>query len=529
MASEAYRGLLRILSNYGRLSATLLLGLVYVPIFLAWLGEDAFGLLTLMGTSVGIAAMATEMSRNAMLRELASKYHGDDEAQFLSVYNSAYVVSTGAGIVTAIGLAIVLLLLPLLKVSADFLVPARWLVVGHGSSMIAILLVQPATNMYRVKEWFLLDNIWLVARRAAHLFSGLILIYAFNVTEPSKGLIWFSILLGSILVSLSLLKAGLIMLIDRRLLPRPGRISRPALRAVAGDFGMQSFVTVAMNIHERAAQVIVYVVFGGLGTTIYGVSLRLSAYIRMLTFGVTGGLETVSARIGGSMRSGAMQDLLRHTTRLHAFVSIPAVLAIFILAPALLTLWIGKALTNPSSTIPIATTVVRILCFALLSRSLSDGWIVVLYGSGHLKQYAPLVIVGGLVNPLLTVLLLWVLPEGWKFKSPALAFALIMTVVHLGMLPAVAARCFQTTYREVVTPMLRPIIVTFALSPILIYGSNVAHQSILRLMGIVIAYGGAYIIASWFIVLTADERKRFSSAAFRRLQPHLLRSSISGN
>ena len=57
MASEAKKGLLRIVANYARLLTTLVCGLAVVPLLVAWLGDQAFGLIALMGSSIGFAAL----------------------------------------------------------------------------------------------------------------------------------------------------------------------------------------------------------------------------------------------------------------------------------------------------------------------------------------------------------------------------------------------------------------------------------------------------------------------------------------
>ena len=527
MATEAYRGLLRILGNYGRLAASLALGLIYVPIFLLWLGEEAFGLLTLMGASVGIAAMATEISRKSMLRELAAAHHGTDEAWFRSVYNSSFVVSLAAAGITTLGFAILLACLPLLEIPPHLGVATWWLVVGQAFIIITRIIMQPAINMYVVHERFFLSNLWMVIRKASHLATALLLIYGFQITEPASALIAFSITLAGIQTLITAVQVVMMLIIDRRLMPHPSTIRRDAIWNVTQNFGMQTFVTLAMNIHERIAQVIVNLVFGPVGNTIYGVSLRLSAYSRMVTMGATGGLETVSARLGASSQSAVVKDLLYHTTRLHTAVSVPAGLAIFILAEPVLWHWVGHALDDPHTSIPIATTVVQILMFALVSRAISDGWIAVMYGTGHLKRYALVVIAGGLANPVITIVLISMLPAEMKFNGPAIAFAAILTGLHLFGLPVIVARCFDVTYSEVVKPMLRPSAVAVVLSPILVYGSTFAYTSIWWLGATLAAYGAAYAVGGWLFTLTMQERRRFSSAAMRRISVFTMGNNVT--
>ncbi|HBZ96462.1 MAG TPA: hypothetical protein DEO57_01295, partial [Phycisphaerales bacterium] len=92
--SEARRGLIRITTNYGRLMATLVIGLILVPVQLAWVGPNGFGLIAAIGASTGLAAMLQDIMRQSMVRELGTVWHAanapdsgpEERAHFRSVY-----------------------------------------------------------------------------------------------------------------------------------------------------------------------------------------------------------------------------------------------------------------------------------------------------------------------------------------------------------------------------------------------------------------------------------------------------------
>ncbi|MEI2825136.1 MAG: hypothetical protein V9F04_01150 [Dermatophilaceae bacterium] len=48
---------------------------------------------------------------------------------------------------------------------------------------------------------------------------------------------------------------------------------------------------------------------------------------------------------------------------------------------------------------------------ALTARAISDGWTMILYGAGFLRVYAPLVLVGAMFNPAITLGVLWSIPQ----------------------------------------------------------------------------------------------------------------------
>jgi hypothetical protein len=303
------------------------------------------------------------------------------------------------------------------------------------------------------------------------------------------------------------------------LIPRPGMLSGRAMREVLGTFGLQTTVTMATNVHEKITQIIMNLLFGVVGNTIYGIALRLSAYVFMATSGVTAGLEAVSARLNADeSRFGAVRELLYHTTRLHTFVAIPAGILVFVLAEPLITLWVGRALDDPATTVPLTVMTVHILMFALISKAISEGWIAVLYGAGYLRRYAPLVVAGGFLNPALVGVMLLFAPEEMRFYVPAIAYAVALTLVHMILFPVVAARCLEMTYGEVVLPMLRPTTVAFVCGVIPLSAHFAVRQWTLLDIALVFGlFGSTYAVLSWMFTLTAAERQRFGGAILRRI------------
>ncbi|MCH2136955.1 MAG: hypothetical protein MK101_10310, partial [Phycisphaerales bacterium] len=75
MASEALRGLVRIGSNYTRLLATLVFGILLVPLLASWLGADALGLFLFLIAQAGLAAIFQDIMRTSLIRELAAAWH----------------------------------------------------------------------------------------------------------------------------------------------------------------------------------------------------------------------------------------------------------------------------------------------------------------------------------------------------------------------------------------------------------------------------------------------------------------------
>ena len=101
MPSEARRGLSRVTTNYARLLATMAIGLVVVPLQLAWVGTEGYGLIALLASSIGIGGMLQDTMRHSMVRELGAAWH-TDKAAFARVYATSFWISGAIAVISAV-------------------------------------------------------------------------------------------------------------------------------------------------------------------------------------------------------------------------------------------------------------------------------------------------------------------------------------------------------------------------------------------------------------------------------------------
>lgn len=483
--SEARRGLIRITTNYGRLMATLVIGLVLVPLLFKWVGADGFGLIAAIGASSGLAAMFQDIMRQSMVRELGTVWYDmntpdhDDEAvqHFRRVYASAFVLCGGIALLTA-GIFILFLWLlsgaiwPFDTLPEEYRIAGQWILMADGISTCLFILLAPAYNMYVVTERFLENNLWFTLKRLTYLVSALVLFIVFGSDQVELSLKLYGVCVASLSMLILLVAVGRIMLGDARLRPKLGMADRRALREIIGTFGWNSAVVTAMNLHERIGIWIMLGAFGLWGSTVFSLSLRLVSYVRMLTLGMTFGLDAVSARLSTGENTAAFQSVVRHSTRLIGYVSIPAAITVFLLAEPLLHLWVGQTVQASDTAlglqvIPATAVLVKIMIIGMLSRAISEAWMKLLYGAGHIKQYAPLVLAGGIANPIIAYLLIQWMPESMSWTGAAISFGGVLLVVQLIVLPLTNARNLGTNWQAIAGALCRPAIL--AAIPAVIY------------------------------------------------------------
>ncbi len=518
MPSEARRGLIRIAANYARLAATVILGIILVPVLLHGIGRDGYGLYALLGSTLGLGQMFREIMRYSMNRELGHAWHTHGRPDFPATYNAAIVISFGLALLAAVVFAVLFMLIPVLQIPEALHDAARWTIIAGGVNTFFVVLVGPQFNMYMVTERMVSWNLRTALERIGYTSVAVVLFIVIGIDDPARGLTLFSIIGNAVSLAIYAVAVITIVAAEPLLRPKVSLASRTAVRAIIGTSGWNAVTTAAMNLHLRLDQIIVNVFFNVIGNAAFGLGVTLTSYVRMLTVGMTDGLDAAAARLTAGDQKEAVNSLLAHSTRLHALVAIPAGLTVLVLAEPLLDVWVARRVAAAAELVPLAVPIVQTLIFGLTLRAMADNWTRVLYGSGHVARYAPYFLIGGLLNPVLSIVLIKALPSEYGMIGPALAFSIIILFIHFLLLPVIGSRCLGVPIGAMFMPILRPAIVTAMCSPILV----VAHLAIERwtLVHLVLVVGmfvAVYAPLAWLIVVGRDERKWLRNAAARRV------------
>lgn len=526
MASEVGRGIRRIGANYARLFTTLALGLIEVPLLMYWLGKEGFGLTGLLGPTIGLTSIIQDMVTRSMVREIGVAYHSGDPERFKRVSNSCWVISIAAAALSALlFLILVFFVIPVLEIPDHLKASAQVFAVGGGVASCAMILLTPTANMYTVSERFGLQNLWQILRRAASVASAGALLLIMGTADKAANVAAYGIAFNACSILILVVSVLLMWKWDPRTRPRPSLATRATLREIWGTFGWNSLVTFALNVADKVPQIIVNRYFGLDGNAVYALARRLGFYARMITVGATFGLEAVSTRVASRRddpRKGVL-NLLKHTTRLHTFVAMPAGIAIAIMAEPLLRLWLGRTVENPEVIIPPAAIVVQILTVASVARGISEGWMRLLYGAGLVRHYAMTVVWSSIATPLLSWAAVAFLSDPLRYYSPAWVYTALFVISYMVVLPWIGAKALQISMGAFLQPMARASVASAACAPVLVAGLLIEQRANLSAwfdFGIVgatcAAYGACFALVAWFFVLTDDERRR-AGATLRRL------------
>lgn len=537
--TESKRHLLRIFANYTRLLATLGLGILVVPLTIAWLGDEAFGMISLMGANIGLAAVFRMIIQGSLVRELGAAYHAGDET-FRANYAAICLISFVCTLLSLGTFTIVIFLLPLLQIPEGLLVASMCFVAGQGLNTAAMIFLAPMLNMYLVTERFVGYNIWFIAVRATNIVSVLILGYAIGIKDPAQGLMWHGILWSLLGVLGFVIAAAYIYTKDHRLMIRFKGARREAVREVFSTFSWNSGVQVVMNMHEQIPPVLLNLFVGPFANAAWGVGFRFVSYIRMATTGVQFGSDAVSARFAAGEDSEKartqLQRLINIQTKLTAMIALPAGIIVFVYGWPIFHLWVGRSLKNYELVIPMAVMMTRILAWAIASRAISETWMIVLYGAGFVKSYAMWVVAGGILAPVASIILMFTLTKDLVPYAPPLMLSLVFFGIHLLGFPFITGRCLHIAPYKLLAALLRPIIVTlvalgFALATLWIWSDigdlgftvkitaeRAASIQWLWIFVSLAVFAAVYALGSAVFVMSGAERQRVSNL-IRRKRP----------
>lgn len=519
MPKKRHRTLIRVASNYARLLTTVAFGIILIRLLFSGLSPDAFGLIMLLGSTVGLAAMVDEIVRSCLIRELGAAWHHPDRNRFPVVFNSALGLAAIAATLAACLFAAIALFLPFLRIPTELLLAARVMVFAKAAETFVNVSFSPMFNMYLVSERMLAFNAWMICKRFAYLAAAFIVLIVLNTRDPARAVMLYAVCSSTLFVSCVAIASATLVLTEPRLRLQPRLFNRKEAVQIVRIGAWNLATVIAMNLHLRLDAIIMNVAFGLAGNTMFGIGTQLMNYVRRLTVGMTDGIDAVSARVSSTRTRQAVGRLLRQQTRLNASVAFPAGAAAALLAEPILLVWLDFRDNLSSQTLHGAATITRILAIGITARAVTDGWTRILYGAGLIRHYGPIVLGGGLLNPILAIALLLLLPAGWDFGAPAWAFSIIFTAAHLLTIPFASARHIGLRPSEMFTPLLRPALATSCSAPVLLVGQNQVHQwNLLSLAVLFGAYGTVYLLLASLIILQVEDRRRLIDA-IRNISP----------
>lgn len=450
----------RIVSNYGRMLVTFFMGIWLVRVLLE-MGQEVYAVVALLGAAMGIAGIMKEMVRGTMVPAIGLALHREEGAAFQETYSAAWILSFVAALVSVAIISSFYLFFDYLEIPDSIRSSAALYLFTRIPSTFAAILLAPATNLMPVTGRMVANNMWQALERVGDVMAAVIVAAYWYADSPADQLARYAMYSVLPLLAVEIGWAAHGVLGDRKYYSGLRKPSAGVMKAIVSNIGWNSFYVISMNLYLRLDTILTNLFFGVSGTLVFSLAGQLLSYMRLLTIGLVQGLDAVVARMvsaeGEQVRA---RRLLANTDRMQALITFSSAAYLAINVVPLLHLWVGDKFHGDEHMLDRTALTAMVMLPGIISRSISEGWMRFLSGSGEVRKYGLKLFAGAILNPFLVILLVHVLPGDIAYLAAAVAFSLLLFVVHMLVLPGVIAKHIGTTKREIVRPFLFPLALT---------------------------------------------------------------------
>jgi hypothetical protein len=132
-----------------------------------------------------------------------------------------------------------------------------------------------------------------------------------------------------------------------------------------------------------------------------------------------------------------------------------------------------------------------------------------------------MVVVTFLANPLIVLILLKLLPASMTIAAPAWGFSIALLIGQLLWLPPIGARLLQLRRRDLLRPIVRPLVATTLTTlPLAAAVGWLDRIGPLELLWLAAGFATIYAALCWAIVLKGPERQRVGAQVLHRISRH---------
>lgn len=493
----------RIIGNYLRLLIGFAIGLLMVRQLLHY-GADIFNIFTIVTVGAGIGIMLRELLRIALTSHLSKAWAGrgspDGDQHFREVYGQAMALSAIAcllGLALMAGLA---LAVAKLDIAAENVGAARAFIASRAAIMAVTVVMSPLLTMVLVLQKFGRMNTLMTLERLSDFLAVLSpLVLLAPGFDGASALAIFA-LVSAVLTGSLYLYAGWRVVWNAPELLRPtwhwgGRDTRQAImHSVLWAFAL----VLSFNLFLRFDTFFINTHFGAMATIAFGLAVQLMGMVRQLTVGIVNGLDAVVARLAfdHSVDKEARlqgQRILALNSYLQTVLTLAAVMFLTVGARDVLHVWVGDRVHDPH-VLTLTASLAAIMLAGVGARSLSEGWMATLNGQGAIGSYVRYTVIVTCLNPLLLLAGAAALGSSLPLQAVAWAFAVLLALSHLAIVPLVYVRETGQNPAALVRPLLRGLVATpvaLALALAVSYWAA-GTTSLTRMIAIAGAIGFAY-------------------------------------
>jgi O-antigen/teichoic acid export membrane protein/ubiquinone/menaquinone biosynthesis C-methylase UbiE len=470
-----------------------IIALLSIPILVTKLGDDIFGLLTIIWMIVGYLGILDLGIGQASVKFLAGQIAAND----LEGANSTFWGTLGINIILAFVISILCIVLfpfviGLTKVSDQLLTQIDsvmwWIVL-----VIPIIMMQSAlralpTAMQR------LDTVNII-----QAISGLFQWGGSVVVLLCGGGLRDVVILT---VFVRIISASVFYRLDMRLFPS---LAKPKIIAIAKGLGSLIRYGVWINISQIVSPIVKYLDRALIASylplrmfTYYVIPYEAMSRLQIIPASISTSLFPALAEKEGSGSGGdaSIKDLYFRATNFMVLIMLPVTLVLVAFSNEILLYWLGGSFPALSS------RVFQILAIGTFVQAIGYIPLTTLQAAGKPEIAAKFY----LIEIPLYILLCFMLIPRWGLTGAAYAFLLRLTIIVSALLWATHRSMLRSQSKTFSNRILRVISLNGVLLILILVLAQINMLIIHRLMLLAIMLGG-YAISGWFYCLEDVERK----------------------
>jgi O-antigen/teichoic acid export membrane protein len=457
--------------NYSRFAIFLLVGLLMTPMMIGAFGIAMWGLFMLISLC---RWPFQDILQPVLTKELATAWASTDPTARRRAFSNGVAVSLLSAFVGVLvtGAAVPAVLYGL-KYPAGAEREMLMMVLTEGAMLVLMLGMGPWVNMFLAAHRLVENNVHRTFERIQDLIALVPVLYILPIAKEHQ-------LIAFLLARLALRIAHLAVCWWRARLVEPDArakrslIDRETLSHYTASLGWSSSIPVANQVYYMADHLLLNHFFGALFNGIYQITQQLRGYARILGGGVSFGAEGITADLHARGNHDAVRRLLLTAMKATSAITCICTVLIAVFTGALMNAWLGKQLANDpdlvKAGVPLAQAVELCWVFFLI---LAPGIVIteagfaattILFGMGHVKRFAPALLVMTVLKFVLTWLVLRATSGGFDVYHVLLA-AVVTTALNAAVFgvyyPLLIKRLVGVRFRDqIISVYARPLLST---------------------------------------------------------------------
>jgi len=467
----ASRMMLLAAMNYSRFAIFLVVGLLMTPMMIGAFGTAMWGLFMFVSLC---RWPFQDVLQPVLTKELATAWATHDPGARRRAFSNGVAVSLFSGL---IGVFITAAAAPAVYYGLKYPQGAGGdmllIVLTEGAMLVLMLGMGAWVNMFLAAHRLVENNLHRTFERVQDLIALVPVLYILPIPKERQ----FAVFLLARVV-LRVLHLAVcwwrVRVVEPEALADWSLVDRDSLGHYAKSLGWSTSIPVSNQVFYMADHLLLNVFFGALFNGVYQITQQLRGYARILGGGISFGAEGITADLHTRGNHDAVRRLLLSAMKATSSLTCLCTVLIAVFAGALMNAWLGKQLANDADLaaagVPAQQAVELCWSFFLI---LAPGIIIteagfaattILFGMGHLRRFAPALLLMTAMKFVLTWLVLRATSGGFDAFHVLLA-ACVTTGLNAAVFgvyyPLLIKRLVGVRFREqVISVYFRPLLST---------------------------------------------------------------------